>query len=221
MSDGAEDSGLVKFLIDSGVLLFGDFQLKSGRESPYFFNLGSINTGLRTSRLAEAYADRILEAGIAFDLLFGPAYKGIPLAVSTAEALARRGYDVGWAFNRKEIKLHGEGGRFVGADIEGKILLVDDVLTAGSAVRESIALLDQTDAELVGVIVTMDRQECLDKQFAKTAVQQIEDELKVPVLSLLTLDDIIAFFKAEAKTKTSSASILSRLQKYRDEYGVN
>ena len=185
MSDGAEDSGLVKFLIDSGVLLFGDFQLKSGRESPYFFNLGSINTGLRTSRLA------------------------------------RRGYDVGWAFNRKEIKLHGEGGRFVGADIEGKILLVDDVLTAGSAVRESIALLDQTDAELVGVIVTMDRQECLDKQFAKTAVQQIEDELKVPVLSLLTLDDIIAFFKVEAKTKTSSASILSRLQKYRDEYGVN
>ncbi|MAZ45634.1 MAG: orotate phosphoribosyltransferase [Gammaproteobacteria bacterium] len=221
MSDRGEAKGLVDFLIDSGVLIFGNFRLKSGRESPYFFNLGSINTGVKTTRLAEAYADRILEAGIAFDLLFGPAYKGIPLVVSTAEALARRGYDVGWAFNRKEVKPHGEGGHFVGAEIGGKILLVDDVLTAGSAIRESISLLKHTDAELAGVIVTMDRQECLSNKSAKTAVQQIEEELKVPVLSLLNLDDVIAFFKKEPETQINSASILSRLQEYRDEYGVN
>src|SRR5512139_3261484 len=148
-------AALIGLLIEHQVLRFGTFTLKSGRQSPYFFNLGALHTGGAIQALAECYADRIEAAAPAFDVLFGPAYKGIPIAVATAEALARRGRDVPWAFNRKEAKAHGEGGQFVGAPVRGRILLVDDVLTAGTAVREATDLITAAGASIAGVVIAL------------------------------------------------------------------
>ena len=180
-----EKSALVRLLLDTQVLLFGDFTLKSGRKSPYFFNLAAINSGAGISALGDAYARCIVDSKVQFSCVFGPAYKGIPIAVATAEALARAGHDVGWAFNRKEAKAHGEGGVFVGSDVQGRIVLVDDVLTAGTAVREAAALIFAAKAELAAIFITMDRQEIVDSGTGLTAVQTLQAELGIPVKSLL------------------------------------
>jgi orotate phosphoribosyltransferase len=208
--------GLVRLLVDSEVLRFGDFTLKSGRRSPYFFNLGALHMGAATEYLAEAYAERILAADLSFDVVFGPAYKGIPIAVAVAEALARRGHDVAWAFNRKEEKAHGEGGRFVGGEMSGRVLLVDDVLTAGTAVREAVRLIHGAGGTLCGVVIAMDRQE-VDAD-GQTAVEKLAAELSVPVLSLLTLQDVIEYLDSPGQQDNHQAGLKARIRAYQRAY---
>jgi orotate phosphoribosyltransferase len=207
---------LVALLERSGVLRFGDFTLKSGRRSPYFFNLGALHTGSAIARLGDAYAARIAEAGIDFDVLFGPAYKGIPIAVATAEALARSGRDCAWAFNRKEAKSHGEGGTFVGGDVTGRVLLVDDVLTAGTAIREAVGLIRASGGRVAGVVIALDRRELGDD--GRTAVQTLAAELGVPVLSLLTLEDVIDYLDGGDARDNHRAQLSDRIRDYREAY---
>ncbi len=213
-----DTAALVALLVDAGVLRFGDFVLKSGRRSPYFFNLGALHGGAEIQQLAEGYAARIRASGLEFDVVFGPAYKGIPVAVATAEALARGGRDVAWAFNRKEVKDHGEGGAFVGGDVSGRVLLVDDVLTAGTAVREAVGLIRQAGGTLVGVVIAMDRQE--RNADGTTAVAALAAELGVPVLSLLTLEDVIGYLDARAGENKDQAALRERIRQYREAYCV-
>lgn len=213
---GAQRQELVAMLVEAGVLRFGEFTLKSGRSSPYFFNLGALNTGAAIQRLGDAYAATIEAAGLAFDVVFGPAYKGIPIAVATAEALARRGHDTAWAFNRKETKDHGEGGAFVGADVAQRVVLVDDVLTAGTAVREAAGLLRAAGGSLAGVVIALDRQEVDDS--GRTAVQALADELAVPVLSLLALEDVIEYLDREAEGDNHHAVLRARIREYRQAH---
>jgi orotate phosphoribosyltransferase len=215
-SHAAETRSLVALLVEAGVLRFGEFTLKSGRSSPYFFNLGALSTGAATQTLAEAYAARILRSDLAFDVVFGPAYKGIPIAVATAEALARGGRDAAWAFNRKEAKAHGEGGHFVGGDVAGRVLLVDDVLTAGTAVREAAGLIRQAGGTLAGVVIALDRQELNDD--GATAVDALAAELGVPVLSLLTLQDVIGYLDANAATGKHQDDLKTRIKDYQEAY---
>jgi orotate phosphoribosyltransferase len=207
---------LVTLLVEAGVLRFGEFTLKSGRSSPYFFNLGALCTGSAIQALAEAYAARIIREDIAFDVVFGPAYKGIPIAVATAEALARRGRDVAWAFNRKEAKAHGEGGSFVGGDVTGRVLLVDDVLTAGTAVREAVALVREAGGAVAGVVVALDRQEL--NADGSTAVGALAAELAVPVMSLLTLQDVIGYLDEEAAAGKDHGDLKARIKDYQEVY---
>lgn len=207
---------LVALLVDAGVLRFGEFILKSGRRSPYFFNLGALCSGAAIQTLGEAYAARILRAGMEFDLVFGPAYKGIPIAVATAEALARRGRNVEWGFNRKEVKAHGEGGAFVGGDVARRVVLVDDVLTAGTAVREAVNLIRQGGGALTGVFIALDRQELTSD--GSTAVSALSAELGVPVESLLTLQDVIDFLDAEAASGKHLGDLEERIRQYQDAY---
>jgi len=207
---------LVQLLVDAGVLQFGDFTLKSGRSSPYFFNLGALCTGSAIQTLAEAYAARILATSLDFDVVFGPAYKGIPIAVATAEALSRQGRDAAWAFNRKEAKAHGEGGGFVGGKIAGRVLLVDDVLTAGTAVREAVGLIHQAGGTVVGVVIALDRQELGDD--GATAVEALAAELAVPVMSLLSLQDVIGYLDAEADTGKYQQDLKIRIKEYQEAY---
>ena len=165
----------VEFLIESEVLIFGDFKLNSGRKSPYFFNLGNINTGVSLRVVGEAYAQTIVEKGIRADVLFGPAYKGIPIAASTSMALGMMGSDVSFAFNRKEVKDHGEGGNIVGADIRRKVLILDDVLTSGKALKESIGTLKSNGADVVGALVALNRDEIDEnKQTARQLLEKSE-----------------------------------------------
>ena len=206
---------LLELLISEQVLKFGDFTLKSGRKSPYFFNLGAINSGAAISRLGEAYAERIRALDLSADTLFGPAYKGIPIAVAAAEALARAGQDIGWAFNRKEAKGHGEGGQFVGASVRQRVLLVDDVLTAGTALREAAGLITGNGGELVGVVIALDRQELAD---GTTAVAALEAELGVPVVSLLTLRDVIEYLDLAGPGDNHSPEILAEVKAYQAKY---
>jgi orotate phosphoribosyltransferase len=175
-----------------GALRFGEFRLKSGRLSPYFFNMGKIDSGSALAAVGEAYAAAAVAGGIGFDMLFGPAYKGIPLAAATAIALAgehRR--DVPWAYNRKEAKDHGEGGALVGAPLTGRVLIIDDVITAGTAVRESLALIRSAGAEPVGVLVALDRQE--RGQSELSATQELAKEHGAPVIAIVGLDDLLAY----------------------------
>jgi orotate phosphoribosyltransferase len=215
-SDGASKAALIELLVEAGVLRFGEFTLKSGRASPYFFNLGALCTGGATQRLAEGYADCILRAGVEFDVVLGPAYKGIPIAVATAEALGRRGRDVAWAFNRKEAKAHGEGGRFVGGDVTGRVLLVDDVLTAGTAVREAVGLVRAAGGAMAGVVIALDRQELNDD--GTTAVGALADELGVPVLSLLTLQDVIGYLDADLVSGKYPDDLKHRIRDYQETF---
>lgn len=205
-------NGLVRLLLEREVLRFGDFTLKSGRRSPYFFNVGAVSTGRAIAELADAYAAAIEAAELTPQVVFGPAYKGIPLAVATAEALARRGADVGWAFDRKERKDHGEGGRFVGAPLDGRVVLVDDVLTAGTAIRGAIELIGETDATLAGIVIAMDRQELNDQ--GTTAVAALRAELGVPVVSLLSLQDVIDYLDVSEGDDNYRADLQRRIRDY-------
>ena len=198
----------IDFLVAQGVLKFGEFTLNSGRVSPYFFNLGAVSDGAGFAQLGRAYADAILAAEIEFDVLFGPAYKGIPIAVATAAALAERGMHVGVAYNRKEAKDHGEGGMLVGAEVAGRVLLVDDVLTSGKAIRQSVDLIAQTDASIVGTVIALDRAELFDG--GVTAVEALASDLDVPIVSIASVADIIE--------QVDDSSLRQRMLEYQQQY---
>ena len=202
----------IEFAIRKEVLRFGDFKLKSGRISPYFFNSGLFNSGGSIARLGRYYAETIVRAETTFDVLFGPAYKGIPLAVTTAVAIAEHhGRDIPFAFNRKEAKDHGEGGIIVGADLRGRVLIIDDVISAGTSVSESIQLIRAVGAEPAGVVVALDRQE--RSHGTLSAIQEVEQRHGIPVLSIITLDLIMSSI-------TGMTDTLARVQAYRDRYGI-
>jgi orotate phosphoribosyltransferase len=203
------------FALDQGVLRFGQFTLKSGRVSPYFFNAGLFNTGAALASLGRFYAQTIVDSGLAFDVLYGPAYKGIPLAAVTAAALYdRHAIDVPYAFNRKEAKDHGERGRIVGHPLEGDILIIDDVITAGTAIRESRDIITAEGANPAGVVIALDRQE--RGTGARSAIQEIEADHGMAVASIVRLDDLIAFIRQHGDAPGRLASI----EAYRREYGV-
>jgi orotate phosphoribosyltransferase len=197
------------------VLRFGEFTLKSGRVSPYFFNMGRIDSGAALARLGSAYAAAALRSGLGFDMLFGPAYKGIALAAATAIALAsEHDRDLPWAYNRKEAKDHGEGGVLVGAPLRGRVLIVDDVMTAGTAVRESLQLIRANGAEPAGVLIALDRQE--RGQGALSAAQEVMADYGIPVVAIATLADVMSY----AGERPELATEHERLVAYRDRYGV-
>ena len=201
--------------LELGVLRFGEFTLKSGRVSPYFFNAGLFSTGYAAAKLGRYYASAIADSGIEFDMLFGPAYKGIPLATLAAAALAEHhDIDVAYCFNRKETKGHGEGGSIVGAPLSGRVLIVDDVITAGTAVREAYQIINQSGAEVAGLVISLDRQEV--GQGAKSAVQELEQSLRIPVISIVRLEDLIDLLE-EAGEYTD---YLGPVVKYRKQYGA-
>jgi orotate phosphoribosyltransferase len=211
----AHQKEFIELILAKQVLRFGEFTLKSGRASPYFFNAGLINDGDALARLGACYADAIVRASLGFDMLFGPAYKGIPLATATAIALAtRHGRNVPVAFNRKEAKSHGEGGRLIGAPLAGRVLIVDDVITAGTAVRESIDLIREAGATPAGVVLAFDRQE--RGQGPLSAVQEVQSTFSIPVLTISTLDDLIAHLEA-----AGAAAELAAVRNHRLRYGVD
>jgi len=205
----------LEFAIAREVLRFGEFTLKSGRHSPYFFNAGILNSGAELVFTGESYAAAIQHWGGAFDMLFGPAYKGIPLAVATAMALAGKSQrDVPVAYNRKEIKAHGEGGALVGAPLRGRVLIIDDVITAGTAIREALALIQASGASVAGVVVALDRQERGQGEYS--AVQEVEREFAIPVIPIIAMADILAYAQATpALTQHAQA-----IHAYRARYGV-
>lgn len=204
----------IAFCLESGVLRFGSYMTKSGRPSPYFFNAGLFNTGARLDRLAEFYALAIRASGLAFDMVFGPAYKGIVLAAAAAMALARHGRDVPYAYNRKEEKDHGEGGVVVGAPLAGRVLIVDDVMTAGTAVRESVAMILAAGAQPAGVAVCLDRME--RGAGALSAVQEVQAQHGIPVVAIATLDDLLGYLQGEPRYEENLQAIAA----YRQQYGV-
>ena len=210
-------ASLLSLALSSSALLFGSFTLKSGRTSPYFFNAGRLNTGSLLYALGSAFAAAIMESGIEFDVLFGPAYKGIPLAAIVTMELSRAyGKEVGYAFNRKEAKDHGEGGSLVGAELKGKrVLIIDDVITAGTAIREAVQIIKAAGGQLVGIAESLDRQE-KGKDSDQSAVQQVESEVGVPVTVVATLLDIIEFLKIRGGYEDE----LAQMQEYRKVYGV-
>ena len=198
------------------VLRFGEFTLKSGRQSPYFFNMGRIDSGAALAQLGRAYADALVNSRLQVDMLFGPAYKGIALAAATAIALAdRHGRDLPWAYNRKEAKDHGEGGTLVGAPLQGRVLIVDDVMTAGTAVRESLALIRAQGATPAGVLIALDRQE--RGQGERSAAQEVAADHGIPVIAITSLDDVLAY----AGERPQLAAEHARLLAYRERYGVS
>ncbi len=211
----------VHFAVRCGVLRFGEFKTKAGRLSPYFFNAGLFNDGDKLGRLGEFYARRLLDSGLAFDMLYGPAYKGITLASAVAVALARLGRNVPFAYNRKEAKDHGEGGVLVGAPVAGRVLIVDDVISAGTSVRESILLLQAAGARPCGVLIALDRQEKAtegDKDVEWSAVQYITTRLQLNVAAIATLNDLLHYLKS---TDDPALQVFAEpVQRYRDRYGV-
>lgn len=207
----------LQFAIDTGVLRFGEFKLKSGRKSPYFFNSGLFNSGASLAKLGKFYAQSIVASGVEFDLIYGPAYKGIPLASALAIALAEEhGRDVPYAFNRKEAKKHGEGGNIVGSPLEGKkILIIDDVISAGTSVRESMDIIKAENAEAAGVIIALDRQEV--GKGDTTAIQEVERDFNIPVVSIVCLGHLINFLESENADQAQIDSIKA----YREKYGIS
>jgi orotate phosphoribosyltransferase len=206
---------LIELCLRLGVLRFGEFKLKSGRISPYFFNAGLFNTGEAIAAVGRAYADALAQSGLPFDMLFGPAYKGIPLVTATAAALAdRHARSLPFAFNRKEAKDHGEGGLIVGSPLVGRVLIVDDVITAGTAIRESIGVIRAAGASPAGVLLALDRQE-RGADGALSAVQEVGAQYGIPVVSILSLADLIGHLRA-----AGGALELSGLEAYRNRYGV-
>ena len=205
----------IDLALELGVLRFGEFTLKSGRVSPYFFNAGLFNTGYAAARLGRYYAAAIAESGVKFDMLFGPAYKGIPLAALSAAALAEhQDIDVPFAFNRKEAKAHGEGGSIVGASLAGRVLIVDDVITAGTAVREAYQIIAAAGAEVAALAISLDRQE--RGQSTLSAVQELKQALGIPVISIIRLNDLISVLEESS----DYGEFLEPVVKYRQEYGV-
>jgi orotate phosphoribosyltransferase len=205
----------IDFAIQAGVLRFGEFTLKSGRTSPYFFNAGLFNTGEHLAKLGRCYAQAIIDSGINFDVLFGPAYKGIPLAAAATIALAEQhGKNIPWCFNRKEAKDHGEGGNLVGSPLNGRILVIDDVITAGTAIRESVDIIKSAGAELAGVVIALDRQE--RGRGERSAIQEVEESLGIKVASIVKLEDLLEYLKMQSDHENAVAKI----EAYRDQYGV-
>ena len=222
MTAGAADplaQDFVRFAVESGVLRFGEFKTKAGRVSPYFFNAGLFDDGAKLGTLGSFYARRLLASGIGFDMLFGPAYKGITLIAALAIELARLGRNVPFAYNRKEAKDHGEGGVVVGAALHGRVLIVDDVISAGTSVRESIALIRAAGATPCGVALALDRQERAaenGRDADHSAVQFVTRELGLPVCAVATLDDLLQYLAPDPSLQASATAV----QAYRDRYGV-
>lgn len=211
----ANKRDFLELAIELGVLRFGEFTLKSGRISPYFFNAGLFNTGYAAAKLGRYYATTIANSGIEFDMLFGPAYKGIPLATLAAAALAEHhDIDSPYAFNRKEAKAHGEGGSIIGAPLSGRVMIVDDVITAGTAVREAVELIRSAGAEVAGLVISLDRQEV--GRGSLSAVQDVEKSLGFPVISIARLDDLVDLLEETAEY----AGYLGPVLGYRKKYGV-
>lgn len=202
------------FALEVGVLRFGEFTLKSGRVSPYFFNAGLFNSGSALARLGRYYAQAIVDSGIEFDVLYGPAYKGIPLATVTAAALYdQHQLDVPYAFNRKEAKAHGEGGNIVGHALQGRILIIDDVITAGTAIRESMDIIEAAGASPAGVVIALDRQE--RGKGDKSAIQEVEQDYGIPVAAIARLENLVSYL-----AQNSDSEHLERIRAYRNQYGV-
>ncbi|WP_219270058.1 orotate phosphoribosyltransferase [Pseudomonas sp. Xaverov 259] len=206
----------IRFAIDRGVLRFGEFTLKSGRTSPYFFNAGLFNSGSALAQLGRFYAAAIVDSGISFDVLFGPAYKGIPLAAATAVALAEHHeLDLPWCFNRKEAKAHGEGGSLVGAPLQGDVLIIDDVITAGTAIREVMQIIaSQEGAKAAGVLIALNRQERGNGELS--AIQEVERDFGIPVVSIVSLNQVLQYLEDDAQLKQH----LPAVRAYREQFGV-
>jgi len=205
----------IEFALEKQVLKFGEFTLKSGRKSPYFFNAGLFNTGSDLARLGRFYAAALADSGIEFDVLFGPAYKGIPIATTTAVALAdHHNIDTPYCFNRKEAKAHGEGGSLVGSELKGRIMLVDDVITAGTAIRESMEIIQHQGADLAGVLVAIDRQEKGKAELS--AIQEVERDFGCRVTAIVSLSDLIAYLEEQG----NASEHLESVKAYRAEFGI-
>ena len=204
----------IEFALEKKVLQFGDFLTKAGRNSPYFFNLGAFNDGESLKLLGEFYANKIIDTKIEFDMIFGPAYKGIPLASSTSIALSNKSRNIPYSFNRKETKNHGEGGEIIGSAIKGGVLVVDDVISAGTSINESYKLIHKNGAKITGVIVAIDRQE--KGENALSATQEIAKKYSIPVISIITLEDIIHYLEVA----NSFSNELELIKKYQNTYGV-
>ena len=206
------------FVISRNILRFGEFTLKSGRQSPYFFNAGLFNTGAALAFIGRCYAECIQESGLQWDVLFGPAYKGIPLASAASIAFASHfNQDVPYCFNRKEAKDHGEGGTIVGAPLAGKVLVVDDVITAGTAIREVMDIIGNAGAQAAGVIVALDRQE--RGQGELSAIGEISRDYNIPVLSIISLDQIVRYLELSANTELEP--YLAKMKAYQERYGIS
>jgi orotate phosphoribosyltransferase len=226
-SQDALAQAFVQFSVESGVLRFGEFKTKAGRLSPYFFNAGLFDDGRKLGELARFYAQRIIDSGLVFDMLFGPAYKGIPLVAAVAIELARLGRNLPFAYNRKEAKDHGEGGSLVGAALQGRVLIIDDVMSAGTAARESIALIKAAGATPYGVAIALDRQEMATEQgpdgqvrdVPYSAVQYVREQLGLNVCAIARLADLLQYLNLQEGSEM--AIHRSRVQAYRDRYGVD
>ena len=213
MQDYQKD--FIEFALKNDVLRFGEFTLKSGRVSPYFFNAGLFNSGEALAKLGQYYAAAIKESGVKFDVLFGPAYKGIPLATTCAVALyEHHNTNIPYSFNRKEAKAHGEGGSIVGAALQGDILIIDDVITAGTAIRESMDIIAAANAKPAGVIIALDRQEKGTGELS--AIQEVEQQYNIPVLSIIKLEHLITYLQGNAEF----GQYLDKVTAYRDQYGI-
>ena len=209
----------IEFALRLNVLRFGEFTLKSGRKSPYFFNAGLFNSGFALAKLGRFYADAIVDSKLQFDVLFGPAYKGIPIAAATAVALAEHHeLDVPWCFNRKEAKDHGEGGSLVGAPLEGRVLIIDDVITAGTAIREVMDIIGKTPAKPAAVMVALDRQEKGKGELS--AIQEVERDYGIPVLSIVNLSQLIAYLEEKSAASAEWEQHLANIKRYREQYGI-
>ena len=215
--DAALAQDFVAFSVQSGVLRFGEFKTKAGRLSPYFFNAGLFDDGAKLGRLAEFYARRLLDCGVQFDMLFGPAYKGITLAAGVAIELARLGRNVPFAYNRKEAKDHGEGGTLVGAPVQGRVLIIDDVISAGTSVRESVSMIQAAGAAPCGVAIALDRQEKAGDN-TQSATQFVQSQLGLPVVAIATLADLMQYLRVQQDPQLNAH--LAAVGAYRDRYGV-
>ena len=220
-SNNSNQDNFIRFALEAKVLSFGEFKTKAGRLSPYFFNAGGFNDGARLSALGRYYAKALQESKISFDMLYGPAYKGITLAAATAIALADNGLNIPFAYNRKEAKDHGEGGSLVGAPVKGKVVIIDDVISAGTSVRESVDLIRGAGAEPAAVLIALDRMERSGNAVEigeKSAVQAVEEEFGLPVIAIANLADLMTFLTASSDTELTN--YLPAVKAYRDHYGI-
>ncbi len=220
-SKNSNQDNFIRFALEANVLSFGEFKTKAGRLSPYFFNAGGFNDGARLSALGRYYANALEESGLEYDMLYGPAYKGITLAAATAIALAQSGRNVPYAYNRKEAKDHGEGGSLVGAPVQGKVVIIDDVISAGTSVRESVALIRAAGAQPAAVLIALDRMERSGNATDigdKSAVQAVEQEFGLPVIAIASLRDLMAFLTASSDAELTR--YLPAVKAYREKYGV-